>query len=55
VTYNRIGLSDSDKQTLKAEKKVAQARSLVGNLAAAANTATQNPQVQDLATRNVAN
>lgn len=55
VTYNRIGLSDSDKQTLIAEKKVAEARSLVGNLAAAANVATQNPQVADLATRNAAN
>lgn len=51
ITYNRIGLSDSDKATLKAEKKIANATSLIGNLAnaAAANT---NPVVQSLTTPN---
>ena len=33
ITYNRIGLTDSDKEVLKAEKTVAQATSLVDNLA----------------------
>jgi hypothetical protein len=36
VTYNRIGLSESDKQVLKAEKDRAQANTLVQNLADAA-------------------
>jgi hypothetical protein len=55
ITYNRIGLSDSDKQQLKIEKRVAQASSLIGNLAAAAQAATQNPEVADLASRRTEN
>lgn len=38
ITYNRIGLSDSDKEVLKAEKRVASAEALVANLAQAAST-----------------
>lgn len=45
ITYNRIGLSDSDKNVLREEKKIAQATSLVGNLAVAAQAAQQNPTV----------
>lgn len=55
ITYNRIGLSDSDKQQLKIEKRVAQATSLIGNLAAAAQAANQNPEVAELASRRVEN
>lgn len=40
IVYNRIGLSDSDKQVIKAEKAAASARSLVANLADAARAAT---------------
>ena len=40
VTYNRLGLSDSEKVTLTQEKKVADAQLLVANLAQAATTAT---------------
>lgn len=40
VTYNRIGLSESDKQVLKTEKQAAQARTLVQNLADAARAVT---------------
>jgi hypothetical protein len=55
VTYNRIGLTDSDKEVLKAEKRVARATNLVGNLAAAATAAVENnPTVADLASRRVA-
>jgi hypothetical protein len=36
IVYNRIGLSDSDKQVLKAEKQSGAARSLVADLATAA-------------------
>lgn len=36
VTYNRIGLSDSDKRVLASEKRVANASQLVANLATAA-------------------
>lgn len=54
ITYNRIGLSDSDKQQLKIEKKVAQATSLIGNLAAAAQAANQNQEVAELASRRLA-
>ena len=45
ITYNRIGLSDSDKNVLAQEKKIAKATSLVGNLAAAAQAAQQNSTV----------
>jgi len=40
VTYNRVGLTDTDKQVLIAEKTVAQADALVANLAAATGGAT---------------
>ena len=42
VTYNRIGLSDTDKQVLETEKKVARANDLVANLATASRQATLN-------------
>jgi len=42
IVYNRIGLSDSDKQVIKAEKAANQARSFVANLADAARAATAN-------------
>lgn len=44
VTYNMIGLSESDKQQLKAEKAINQATNLVANLATAAQAAT-NPAI----------
>ena len=40
VTYNRIGLSDSEKAVLKQEKEVQKAQDLIANIA----TATQNIQ-----------
>lgn len=40
IVYNRIGLSDSDKQVLKAEKAATQAQTFVANLADAARAAT---------------
>lgn len=40
IVYNRIGLSDSDKQVIKAEKAATQAQSFVANLATAARAAT---------------
>jgi hypothetical protein len=40
IVYNRIGLSDSDKQVLKAEKKSGAARSLIADLATAAKAVT---------------
>jgi hypothetical protein len=40
VTYNRIGLSDTDKQVLVSEKASSRARDLVSNLATAASAAT---------------
>jgi hypothetical protein len=52
ITYNRIGLSESDKQVLRREKEVAQATNLIANLASASQTATQDPQVAELANRN---
>ncbi len=42
ITYNRIGLSDSDKTVLKAEKASNQAQTLVANLAQAAQAATSS-------------
>lgn len=45
ITYNRIGLSDSDKETLKEEKRKTNAQALIGNLAAAAQAANANPAV----------
>ena len=53
VTYNRIGLSDSDKVVLRKEKELARANNLVANLATAATTAIQNPTVAELASRRV--
>jgi hypothetical protein len=46
ITYNRIGLSDSDKAIIKQEKKLAQATSLIGNLAAAASAIPTTPVTQ---------
>jgi hypothetical protein len=44
VVYNRIGLSDSDKQVLKSEKQANAARAFVQNLADAARATTNaNP------------
>lgn len=40
IVYNRIGLSDSDKQLLKTEKTTAQAATMLQNLATAANAVT---------------
>ena len=54
ITYNRIGLSDSDKRLLKDEKRLARATNLVGNLAAAAEQAAQNPTVAELTNRTAA-
>jgi hypothetical protein len=51
VTYARIGLSDVDKQVLKAEKSVAQATNLIANLANAATAAVADPTVADLSSR----
>lgn len=47
ITYNRIGLSDSDKETLKLEKRKANAQALIGNLATAAQAAQNNTAVAD--------
>lgn len=44
IVYNRIGLSDSDKQVLKAEKAATAAQSFVANLADAARAATGGNQ-----------
>jgi hypothetical protein len=44
VTYNRIGLSDTDKQVLQSEKSTSRARSLVQNLATAAAATTRAPE-----------
>jgi len=55
ITYNRIGLSETDKQVLREEKKVASATNLVANLAQASLAATQNPVVADLASRRTEN
>ncbi len=54
ITYNRIGLSDSDKEVLRNEKKVAKSTNLVANLALAAQASAQNPTVQQLASQRVA-
>lgn len=43
VTYKRIGLTETDKQILAEEKRRAQATSLIGNLALAAQAAAANP------------
>jgi hypothetical protein len=55
VTYNRIGLSDTDKETLKVEKKLAKSTDLVANLAKASQVAAQNPTVANLAAQRVPN
>jgi hypothetical protein len=44
VTYNRIGLSDTDKQVLASEKSSSRARSLIQNLATAAGAVTPAPE-----------
>lgn len=44
IVLNRIGLSDSDKQVLKAERATASTASLLQNLANAAGNATGNAQ-----------
>jgi hypothetical protein len=54
ITYNRIGLSELDKQILRQEKEISQAANLIANLAAANQAAIQDSQVAELATRNVA-
>lgn len=46
ITYNRIGLSDSDKEVLKVEKAKAQSTALVGNLAQAAQSARTTLEAQ---------
>jgi hypothetical protein len=51
ITYNRIGLTETDKQVLRAEKEVAQATSLIANLATASQSAIQDEQVAELASR----
>jgi hypothetical protein len=53
ITYNRIGLSELDKQILRQEKEISQATNLIANLAAASQAAIQDQQVADLASRNV--
>jgi len=44
VVYNRVGLSDVDKQVVRAEKLNAQAGVMVANLATAARAIATNPQ-----------
>jgi hypothetical protein len=51
ITYNRIGLSESDKQVLRVEKRAAQATNLLANLAQASQAAVQDPMVAQLASR----
>jgi hypothetical protein len=51
ITYNRIGLSETDKAVLMAEKEAAAANNLVSNLAQASLAATENPVVANLAGR----
>jgi hypothetical protein len=48
ITYNRIGLTDADKQQLKAEKQTAEASGLVSALAQASVSAAENRQVSQL-------
>jgi hypothetical protein len=48
ITYNRIGLSDSDKQVLKFEKRNQSALTLVGQLAQAAGRVSQNEVVAEV-------
>jgi hypothetical protein len=55
ITYARIGLSDVDKQVLKAEKSVAQATNLIANLANAATAAVADPTVAQLSSRRTEN
>jgi hypothetical protein len=55
VTYNRIGLSETDKEVLRNEKEVANANNLIANLAAASQAAVENPTVADLASRRAEN
>jgi hypothetical protein len=55
ITYNRIGLSETDKEILRREKTAAQANNLIANLAAASQAAAQNPTVADLASRRTEN
>jgi hypothetical protein len=54
IVMNRIGLSDSDKQVVRSERRASDARALVANLAAARQTVTENnPVVAELANTNV--
>jgi hypothetical protein len=55
ITYNRIGLNETDKEILRREKEFANANNLIANLAAASQAAVQNPQVDDLASRRTEN
>jgi hypothetical protein len=54
VVMNRIGLSESDKQVVKNERRVESARAVVANLAAARANVETNPVVAELANTNVA-
>ena len=53
IVLNRIGLSDSDKQVIKNERRLGQAQNLIANLANASANARTNPTVAELATTNV--
>lgn len=48
IVYNRIGLSDSDKQLIKSEQAIAQAQTMLANLA----TAAQPLQITETPTTN---
>lgn len=52
ISYNLIGLSETDKATLAQEKKIARATALVGNLATAAQQAQANPIVAQVTNTN---
>lgn len=52
ITYNRIGLSELDKQVLRQEKEVSQATNLIANLAAANQAALQDQQIAELSNTN---
>jgi hypothetical protein len=55
ITYNRIGLSETDKEILRQEKEVANANNLIANLALASQAAVENPTVADLSSRRTEN
>lgn len=52
IVLNRIGLSDSDKQVIKSERRLGQAQNLIASLAAASSTVQANPVVANLAGTN---